>query len=170
MLSPGQDGAAIRPAAQACLHLAEMNINPSSGLATDYLNHFNEAIMLLELLSEMPECKDDFLAWRPMTYPEHFSASHLTNREAAIAAYAAADPKIRERLDTLATSMTEILMATRNVMEQAVSARSLSTIAHLAACWLKPLIVRAGAVINGPAVNGNPEAAPQAAVDALMAR
>ena len=31
--------------------LADANINPVTGLATDYLNHFNEAIMLLEMLS-----------------------------------------------------------------------------------------------------------------------
>ena len=30
------------------------NINPATGLATDYLNHFNEAIMLLDMLSKLP--------------------------------------------------------------------------------------------------------------------
>ena len=44
------------------------NINPVTGLATDYLNHFNEAIMLLEMLPVAPDCKEDFLAWRPMSY------------------------------------------------------------------------------------------------------
>ena len=31
------------------------NINPVTGLSTDYLNHFTEAIMLLELLPADPE-------------------------------------------------------------------------------------------------------------------
>ena len=43
--------------------LAGTNINPATGLATDYLNHFNEAIMLLEMLSSCPECRVDFLGW-----------------------------------------------------------------------------------------------------------
>ena len=57
------------------------NINPVTGLSTDYLNHFTEAIMLLEMLPAMPECLDDFLAWRPKTIREHFAASHFSNRE-----------------------------------------------------------------------------------------
>ena len=58
--------------ANAAVRLADANINPLTGLATDYLNHFNEAIMLLEMLSSCPECRDDFLVWRPMSYREHF--------------------------------------------------------------------------------------------------
>ena len=38
-----------------------VNINAATGLATDYLNHFNEAIMLLEMLASAPEFRDDFL-------------------------------------------------------------------------------------------------------------
>ena len=34
--------------------LADANINPATGLATDYLNHFNEAIILLDMLSKPP--------------------------------------------------------------------------------------------------------------------
>jgi hypothetical protein len=45
--------------------LAAANINPQSGLATDYLNHFNEAIMLLEMIPDMPDCVEDFLIGGP---------------------------------------------------------------------------------------------------------
>ncbi|MGH6975854.1 MAG: hypothetical protein ACREED_02395, partial [Stellaceae bacterium] len=48
--------------------LCDANINPVTGLATDYLNHFNEAIMLLEMLSSFPDCIDDFLGWQPLSY------------------------------------------------------------------------------------------------------
>ena len=63
------------------------NINPVTGLSTDYLNHFTEAIMLLEILPAMPDCLDDFLAWEPKDYREHFAASRFSNRDAVIAAY-----------------------------------------------------------------------------------
>src|SRR5689334_23567405 len=82
--------------------LIEANVNPRTGFATDYLNHFNEAIMLLELMAEMPECRDDFFAWRPKRYAEHFAASKSRHRDVAIAAYAEADPQLRQRLDGLA--------------------------------------------------------------------
>jgi len=43
------------PARQADpARLAEANIHPATGLATDYLNHFNEAIMMLELSDDIP--------------------------------------------------------------------------------------------------------------------
>jgi hypothetical protein len=45
--------------------LQAANINPRTGLATDYLNHFNEAIMLLEMIPDMPECVEEFLGWQP---------------------------------------------------------------------------------------------------------
>ena len=48
--------------------------------------------MLLEMLSSCPECLDDFLGWRPMSYREHFEASRFKGRDLAIAAYDAADP------------------------------------------------------------------------------
>ena len=86
-----------RPSGAA--RLADANINPATGLATDYLNHFNEAIMLLEMLSSCPDCLDDFLAWRPMSYREHFEASRFKGRALAIAAYDAADPSLRGCLD-----------------------------------------------------------------------
>ena len=52
--------------------LSDANINPATGLATDYLNRFSEAVMLLDLLSNCPEFREDFLAWEPLSYREHF--------------------------------------------------------------------------------------------------
>src|SRR5262249_13363385 len=57
--------------------LRAANINPRTGLATDYLNHFNEAVMLLEMVPDMPECAEDFLHWHrcpmPSTSPRPIS-------------------------------------------------------------------------------------------------
>src|SRR5260370_11655050 len=119
--------APARPAARACLdgpipgdpiglspeRLAKANINPATGLATDYLNHFNEAIMLLGLASTVPECLSDLMAWRPMSYQDHFAGSRFKDRELAIRAYHAADPAARGDLERLAEAMTAMLLATR---------------------------------------------------------
>src|ERR1700722_16649316 len=91
--------------------LRAANINPRTGLATDYLNHFNEAVMLLEMIPDMPECAEDFLGWRPMSYAEHFTASNLKARELAISAYESADPTIRTEFDNIPSAMTSILTA-----------------------------------------------------------
>ena len=145
--------------------LAEANINPLTGLSTDYLNHFNEAIMLLEMLPMAPDCRADFLAWRPMSYSQHFAASTFKHRELAILAYETANPAIRGELDTLADTMTEVLTAIREAMELGPVSGASDMLAERAVAWLKPLVARAGAVINGADIAGE---APQATVDALM--
>src|SRR3954464_6900284 len=82
------------------------NINPRTGLATDYLNHFNEAIMLLEMVPDMPECAEDFLTWTPLTYAEHFWASNFKARDLAIEAYELSGAKTE--FDNITASMTSI--------------------------------------------------------------
>src|SRR5881397_1833223 len=91
--------------------LRAANINPRTGLATDYLNHFNEAVMLLEMIPDMPECAEDFLAWHPQTYREHFMASNFKARDLAIQAYDSTDAIIRAEFDNITTAMTSILTA-----------------------------------------------------------
>jgi hypothetical protein len=153
------------------VRLTEAIINPLTGLATDYLNHFNEAIMLLEMLSSCPDCLEDFLAWMPMSYREHFAGSRLKSRDQAIAAYDAADPVLRGALDGLANAMTKMVEATRAALRSGMSPEAAGLIAEAAAAWLKPLVVRAGALINGDAdARANLPTAPQAMVDGLLNR
>jgi len=147
--------------------LSGVNINPRTGLATDYLNHFNEAIMLLEMLPACPDCLEDFLAWRPMDYREHFAAAHFKGRDLAIAAYDEAEPNLRAHLMSLADTMTAVLLATRDALRSDMPPDSARILALSTATGLKPLIARAGAVINGEA---DAEASPQAVVDSLMKR
>jgi len=149
--------------------LAAPNINPGTGLASDYLNHFNEAIMLLELLLSYPECIHDFLAWKPMSYRNHFAASRLTGRDIAIAAYDAADPRLRRSMDALASRMNAVLEATRVAISANLPPEQTAALAERAVACLRPLVARAGAVINGE-TDGTFVAAPQAVVDGLMKR
>lgn len=159
----GQDETGL--AARFC----EPKLNPVTGLATDYLNHFNEAIMLLEMLSSCPDCLDDFLAWQPLSYREHFEVSRFKGRDQTIAAYEAADPRLRESLDALTFTMTAMLKATRTALISGMPAEAAGLVAEAAAAGLKPLVARAGALINGDTgVKAHP--VPQALVDGLMKR
>jgi hypothetical protein len=130
--------------------LRAANINPRTGLATDYLNHFNEAIMLLEMIPDMPECSEDFLGWQPLSYGEHFTASNFKARDLAIEAYEAADTKIRAEFDNLTTAMTSILTAVSAAMRDARQDKTRATLAEQATGWVKPLVALAGGIINGP--------------------
>src|ERR1700742_4585276 len=99
--------------------LSAANINPRTGLATDYLNHFNEAIMLLEMIPDMPECAEDFLSWQPLSYAEHFMASNFKAKVLAISAYESADPDIRAEFEQITDTMTSILSAVGSAMREA---------------------------------------------------
>ena len=149
---------------------SDANINPATGLATDYINRFSEAVMLLDMLANFPEFRADFMAWEPMSYREHFRLSHFKTRNLAVAAYDKADADLRNSLDTLAVTMTIVLEATRAAMDD-VDRRpeTVAALAGNAIGWLKPLIARAGAIINGDADVKNAPA-PQDVVDKLMKR
>jgi hypothetical protein len=142
---PSQSPDAAARAAQ----LKAANINPQTGLATDYLNHFNEAIMLLEMIPDMPECSEDFLQWSPLSYAEHFTASNFKARDLAISAYESADLEIRAEFDQMTETMTSILKEVGAAMRQANQDTTKSKLAEQAIGWLKPLVAAAGGVING---------------------
>jgi hypothetical protein len=129
--------------------LRAANINPRTGLATDYLNHFNEAIMLLEMIPDMPECAEDFLTWRPLSYCEHFMASNFRARDLAIEAYDAADTRTRTEFDHITETMTSILTAVGSAMRDARQDKTRATLAEQATGWVKPLVALAGGIING---------------------
>src|ERR1700685_4172436 len=99
--------------------LLAANINPRTGLATDYLNHFNEAVMLLEMIPDIPECAEDFLAWSPLSYCEHFMASNFKAKDLAISAYESVDPDIRTEFEQITDTMTSILTAVGTGMREA---------------------------------------------------
>jgi hypothetical protein len=141
--------------------LKAANINPRTGLATDYLNHFNEAIMLLEMVPDMPECAEDFLGWQPLSYSEHFTASNFKARDLAIEAYDSAEKTVRAEFDNITSAMTSILVAVGTAMREARQDKTRATLAEQATGWVKPLVALAGGIINGGR---------EADVDSIMAQ
>ena len=136
------------PDAQArAAQLRAANINPRTGLATDYLNHFNEAIMLLEMIPDIPECAEDFLTWSPLSYAEHFWASNFKARDLAIEAYELSNARIA--FDNITSTMTSILTAVGSAMREARQDKTRATLAEQATDWVKPLVALAGGIING---------------------
>jgi hypothetical protein len=148
--------------------LAAANINPRTGLATDYLNHFNEAIMLLDIIPDMPDCAEDFLSWQPLSYAEHFRQSNFKARDLAIAAYDAAPSEARHQFDALCEMLTSILIAVRDAMMETRVDGTRQRLAAQATDWLKPLIIRAGVIVNGGGGRARDDTAPQADIDLIM--
>jgi len=71
------------------------NVNEQTLLATDYLNHFNEVVMTLEMLADMPELLEEAQMWAPKAYKDHFRDSTIADKELAIEAFDHAPPKFK---------------------------------------------------------------------------
>ena len=157
-------------------HIPGTNINESTLLASDYLNHFHELVMLLEALSTEPlGFAEDLLSWRPLTYEEHFSQSGFRDKNLAIAAYRRAPPKVRARFDeAVARLHGEALTMVAAVGAELESGNGLDKSCLEAASRLRVLIEAANAIANGEtaAARGETEAqgevGGQAAIDALF--
>jgi hypothetical protein len=157
-------------------HIPGTNINESTLLASDYLNHFHELVMLLEALASEPEgFANDLLSWRPLTYEEHFSQSGFRDRDLAIAAYRRAPPKVRTRFDeAVARLHGEALTLVATVGNALDSGQGLDTACQSAATRLRILIEEANAIANGEIATerddteARGDVGGQAAIDALF--
>lgn len=90
--------------------LTAINVNLSTGFATNYLNHYVEILLLLEMLPSMPEGIEDILLWKPISYADHVRQSGLPKSELVLDAFEHSDIKRREMLsDVTKTVDTEVL-------------------------------------------------------------
>lgn len=92
------------------------NLDPKTLLATDYLNHFNEIVMLLEMVPDMPDMLDDVKMWKPKSYRNHFRDSTIADKDLAIEAYDHVPAMYREPFEqTVAQIDTTIASAIRRI-------------------------------------------------------
>ncbi len=94
------------------------NINETSLLATDYLNHFNEVVMLLELVPDMPEMLEEVEQWEPATYIEHFAASGFSDKELAIWAYENAPREYIDAFEDLVAAANEQIFSATDLLKK----------------------------------------------------
>ncbi|NVJ70303.1 MAG: hypothetical protein HWE08_08120 [Alphaproteobacteria bacterium] len=92
--------------------LAGANINPETFLATDYLNHFNEIVMLLEMVPDMPELAEDAFDWAPKSYPQHFMDSGFQAKDLAVEAYALAPTCFKAPFEQICSELNELITST----------------------------------------------------------
>jgi hypothetical protein len=160
----GQRGFSASPAA-----LSAANIHPATGLATDYLNHFNEITMLIGLLPSMPEVLDDIRVWKPASYVEHFARSGFKERALAISTYHEIPDQARDAFEATIAAIDEAILDAVARFETA-PASGYSLIAFEANAALGPLMARASGMIHGVEFDTDlfaPETT-QGTVDALL--
>ncbi|WP_205618792.1 hypothetical protein [Terasakiella pusilla] len=75
------------------------NINSKTLLATDYLNHFNEVVMMIDMLPDMPDCLDMVKEWEPKPYKDHFRDSTIADKDLAVEAYDHVKPAYKKAFE-----------------------------------------------------------------------
>lgn len=148
--------------------LQSANINPRTGLATDYLNHFNEVVMLVDLLPSMPELRDDILAWSPASYAEHFQHTGFREKDLAIEAYGVAPARFRVPFDSAIARLNRDVV---NLQQALIGAPgSMPDEFMLATCSdaLRLSIAVASGIVNGGATLQIEAEATQDTIDDLF--
>lgn len=149
-----------------CARAKGTNVNDRTLLATDYLNHFNEIIMLMELIPDAPECLEDCRAWEPKSYVEHFQSSSIADRDLAIAAYPYSPPEFRNTFDYVVAEMNRLVATALPAIEAATANGDTERCRHIvemSVSGLRALVDRASA-----AIHGDIHAMDQGEIDRLM--
>ena len=128
------------------------NINEETLLATDYLNHFNEVIMLLELVPDMPECLEDVKEWQPKTYADHFADSTFSDKKLAVLAYENAPVGYRlpfdETTEEINQKVKQSIIDIEAVQKSGVN-EQLRDVVNTTTRDIQLLMDRSSAIING---------------------
>lgn len=146
--------------------LKAANINPATGLATDYLNHYNEIAMTIANLGVLPEMREAVLDWRPVAYAAHFIRTRYADGGLAVAGYITAPRDVKAQFLAARDSLDARLADLQRRLEsddgsaEALSAEADAIFADIA---------RLGGIINGgQSASLLERSAEQALVDSLF--
>ncbi len=142
------------------------NINEDTLLATDYLNHFNEIVMTLEMVPDMPELMEDAKGWSPKSYKDHFRESSIADKDLAVEVYDHVPEKFRTPFETTIGQAESLIASAIERMEEETERGDLDLQRENAAIRLKTIqkvLDTAGAIIHGKNVTMN-----QTEIDAIF--
>ncbi len=142
------------------------NLSPQTFLATDYLNHFNEIVMTLEMIPDMPELMEEAKAWTPKSYQDHFRDSTIADRDLVIEAYEYVPDRYKKPFETTIGQINKLIGTSVERLERDLE-RGNSGLLRENAVALSRIIQRlmdtAGAIIHG-----SEKTLDQGDVDALL--
>jgi len=142
------------------------NINEQTLLATDYLNHFNEIVMLLEMVPDMPEILDDAKEWQPRGYKEHMLQSSFSDRELAAEAYDHVPKKFRDPFEQTLAQTDKLIATSIERLERDMELHNEDLLRENAVA-LSRVIQRLLDVASG-IINGSASTMDQSEIDSLI--
>jgi hypothetical protein len=144
------------------------NISARTLLATDYLNHFNEIAMLVEMVPDMPDMIEDCRAWRPKSYREHFRDSGFSDGALAIEAYDHVPARFRITLEATVDQMDAVVAS---ALDRIAAARECGDEQRLHRdCMASVEMMRRIIQVANAIIHGNAEVMDQAEIDDYLRR
>ncbi len=146
--------------------LRAANVNACTGLATDYLNVFNEALMLLELTPDAPDMLEELIHWGAPGYADHFERSAFQGRAIVIRAWRALPAWRRAAFEAEARDLERVIQdAVAQLRDLIARNEDFAATAEGACARARSGIARLDAMVHGR--DSEPENA-QDAIDALF--
>lgn len=142
------------------------NVNEQTLLATDYLNHFNEVVMLLEMIPDMPEMLEEAKEWRPKDYKDHFRDSSIADRELAVEAYDYVPTKYKVPFEQTLSQLNRLVASSLERLEQDLSEDNMD-LARENATALSQTLQRLTDIAGG-IIHGSEKTMDQSEIDALL--
>lgn len=130
------------------------NISEKTLLATDYLNHFNEIVMLIEMVPDMTMMLDECYLWEPKSYQRHFEESGFSDKALAIAAYDHVPGKFRRPFEDTILQMQLVVSATIQRMAAAIEADNMDQLrldCQVSVAMIHKIIQVCNGIIHGTA-------------------
>jgi hypothetical protein len=119
-----------------------------SGLSTDYLNHYSEILMLIEMAAMDPSIVAELSTWNPIGYREYFERSPLRRAASAIAAYDALADQHRVAFEQTVQALDKLAMAAIHALQPPCHPQNVMLIGEVIGPGIRRLIDRAAAFLN----------------------
>lgn len=118
------------------------------GLSTDYLNHYSEVLMLIEMASVDESIVAELSTWKPIGYRDYFLKSPLRRAASAIAAYEALVDQHRTAFEQTVQALDKLAAAAIHALQPPCHQQNVVLIGEVIGPGIRRLIDRAAAFLN----------------------
>jgi two-component system, OmpR family, response regulator len=119
-----------------------------AGLSTDYLNHYVEVLMLIEMAPHEPSLCADLVDWWPISYVEWFSSSQVPHAPKALAAYEGLPGEDRLRFERHLAVMETLATMAAFALQPPCAAGHASLVVEATAPVLRRMITSASTFLD----------------------
>jgi hypothetical protein len=147
----------------------DAGLGSHSGLSTDYLNHYSEILMLIEMASEDESIVAEIAGWQPIGYREYFLKSPLRHAASALAAYDRLGTEPRAAFARQMEALDKLTQAAILALQPPCHRQNVLLIAEAIGPAIRRQIDRAAAFLNSGRCVPRESDDTQAIIDRLIA-